>query len=251
MQRVIEFDPTTISFSEKTKGWISFKSFTPENGLSLAKQYYTLNNGGLFQHHVNETRNQFYNEEIPEITESSVKMIFNQEPSLIKIFNTLNYEGTQSQIHRYDDNYVDQTIEHYNTTISDNANLKFPSGSDNFEKISKLGWYVKSIVTDKQAGSVKEFVEKEGKWFNYIKGLETEPVLTSQFSFQGIGIISSVTDGSSGGGSGNSSRFTSGGAQNSSGTNGSGTNGSSTNRSGSGTTGGGTTGGGTTGGGGY
>jgi len=44
-------------------------------------------------------------------------------------------------------------------------------------------------VTDKQSGSVKEFIEKEGKWFNYIKGNST--IKTSSASFQGIGIINS------------------------------------------------------------
>ena len=34
----------------------------------------------------------------------------------------------------------------------------------------KNGWFVSSIETNKQVGSVREFIEKEGKWFNYIKG---------------------------------------------------------------------------------
>ena len=203
MQEVIEFSPQTLSFSEKTKGWISFKSFTPENGVSLAKQYYTVNDGHLFQHNANQTRNQFYNEMEWQLTESSITMILNQEPSLIKTFNTLNYEGTQSQIYKYDDNHVEGTIEIYNTTISDEAALRFPISN----YISKLGWYVNSIETDKQVGNIKEFVEKEGKWFNYIKG-NNAVIDTGEFSFQGLGVAINVTASggsstTSGGGSGN------------------------------------------------
>ena len=65
----------------------------------------------------------------------------------------------------------------------------------------KDGWYVDYVRTDKQDGSVKEFIEKEGKWFNYIKGNGSLAFLadgsnmgkrTSQFNFQGLGIVSSI-----------------------------------------------------------
>ena len=35
---------------------------------------------------------------------------------------------------------------------------------------NKLGWYVSEIKTDQDVGGINEFIEKEGKWFNYIKG---------------------------------------------------------------------------------
>ena len=35
---------------------------------------------------------------------------------------------------------------------------------------NKQGWYVSSIETNKEIGAVDEFIEKEGKWFNHIKG---------------------------------------------------------------------------------
>ena len=38
-----------------------------------------------------------------------------------------------------------------------------------------------------ESGSIKEFIKKEDKWFNYIKG-KGEPK-TSDFTFQGIGIL--------------------------------------------------------------
>ena len=167
------FEPQTVTYSERNKGWISFKSFTPENGISLAKQYYTFNNGRLYQHHANSTRNQFYDQDISTITESSVTGIFNQEPSLVKTFNTLSYEGTQSRVTKFSDSYKKDTIKPYNIT-------------------EKSGWYIDYITTDKQTGNIKEFIEKEGKWFNYIKGNPNAEILTSEFSFQGLGTVSGV-----------------------------------------------------------
>ena len=44
-------DSVTISYSENSKGWTSFKSFKPENGLSLNNDYYTFDSGQLYEHH--------------------------------------------------------------------------------------------------------------------------------------------------------------------------------------------------------
>ena len=41
----------TVSFQENVKGWLSFKSFIPENGISCASNYFTFNKGRLFRHH--------------------------------------------------------------------------------------------------------------------------------------------------------------------------------------------------------
>ena len=59
----------------------------------------------------------------------------------------------------------------------------------------KSGWYVDKVFTDKEEGNIKEFVEKEGKWFNYIKGTGmTETTLPSiaDLSFQGLGMVSNT-----------------------------------------------------------
>ena len=55
-------------------------------------------------------------------------------------------------------------------------------------------WVASSIETDLQSGKVNEFVDKEGLWFNYIKGVAT--TVTSldnkEFSTQGLGSPASV-----------------------------------------------------------
>ena len=44
------------------------------------------------------------------------------------------------------------------------------------------GWFVSSIKTDQQEGSLVNFIEKEGKWFNYIKGSSNITENNSAFS---------------------------------------------------------------------
>jgi len=52
------------------------------------------------------------------------------------------------------------------------------------------GWVCDSVVTDQQSGTVNSFIEKEGKWFNYISG--NEVMDTQAFNFQGIGVASNI-----------------------------------------------------------
>tara|TARA_R100001460_G_scaffold5247_4_gene14706 strand:- start:145 stop:5946 length:5802 start_codon:yes stop_codon:yes gene_type:complete len=61
----------TVSYKETTKGWVSFKSFILENGISCANEYFTLKTGTIFQHHyVSDIpnpqleRNIFYNRNV-------------------------------------------------------------------------------------------------------------------------------------------------------------------------------------------
>jgi hypothetical protein len=79
----------SVSFKEKVDGWPTRLSYIPEFGTSLNNEYYTFNNGELYEHS-NATRNNFYGVQ----SESSVEMIFNDAPSSIKNFKTLAYEGS-------------------------------------------------------------------------------------------------------------------------------------------------------------
>ncbi len=82
----------TISFDEGAQGWTSFKSYKQEGGLSLNNIYYTFNSGKLWQHN-DETvnRNTFYG---AAAAESYIEPILNDNPSTVKTFNNISYEGT-------------------------------------------------------------------------------------------------------------------------------------------------------------
>ena len=158
----------TAVFNENSKGWVSFRSFVPESGQSMNNDYFTFKLGKIYKHHVGPI-NTFYG---GASVNSTLTFVFNEAPSVVKSFRTMNYEGTQSKVYpRFDD-------DQYN-------NLN-----------AKLGWSVSYVKTDKQEGTVKEFIEKEGKWFNYIKGERSsiENFDTREFSFQGISTVSTTLD---------------------------------------------------------
>ena len=191
----------TVSFKENVRGWVSFKSFVPEHANSCANEYYTYLGGELWKHHVEqinsttgleEKRNTFYGNFMP----SSLNVIFNDVPGVVKTFHTLNYEGTQSKIDEFR-NY--DTIDHTTGLVRDNYDFTDNDQIGYYNLKDIPGWYVNSIVTDLEEGGVPEFIKKEGKWFNYIRG-KTGSVIDSQkmtnnviggynnadFSFQGI-----------------------------------------------------------------
>ena len=182
----------TISFSEDVNGWTSFKSFAPESALSLSKKYYTFYNGGLYKHDV-ETNgyNNFYGTQF----DSSVTAVFNAEPSMIKSFKTLSYEGSKSHVSKFVTTSVIDTSTGFYLENLDTFNY---SHVNNLEDVS--GWYVENISTNKQDGFIDEFIEKEGKWFNYIKGglvsVDQDYISkhTGDLSFQGIGEIGTIQD---------------------------------------------------------
>ena len=143
----------TVSFKEDVKGWVSFKSFTPENAISFANEYYTFKSGTLYKHHVEQQdafgveigRNTFYN--MP-LHPTSINVILNESPGVIKTFHTLNYEGTQSKI---------ETFTQYTSSVGNVYNDEY------YNLESKEGWKIQSIVTDLEKGSINEFIKKEGK----------------------------------------------------------------------------------------
>ena len=136
----LTIDNKTVSYSEKVKGWTSFKSYIPDFGVSSSNSYYTFKEGKAYKHHDDSVnRNFFYGDQF----NSTINVIINDQPAFIKSFNTINYEGTD-------------------------------------------GWGGAVIVTDQQSGTISDFVEKEGKYFNYIKG-NNDDIDTKAFNFQGIG----------------------------------------------------------------
>jgi len=89
--------PITISFNEQAKGWVAFKTFYPEQALSINNHYYTYSEGSMWQHHINPRRNNFYGVD----ANSVVDIIFNDVPSSVKGFQTIKYEGSQSRINKF------------------------------------------------------------------------------------------------------------------------------------------------------
>jgi len=82
----------TVCFDEQINGWVTRKSFIPQNAISLNNIYYTYNNGDLWQNDSsNVPYNNFYNVQYT----SKVQLEINDDPSVIKKYRTLGYEGTK------------------------------------------------------------------------------------------------------------------------------------------------------------
>ena len=81
----------TLSYSEAVKGWTSFYTYKPTFGLSMSKRFYTFNERVLHEHYEGEY-NKFYTSAYSD--PSYIQLVFNDGPSAIKTFHTINYEGT-------------------------------------------------------------------------------------------------------------------------------------------------------------
>ena len=86
----------TITFDEGVLGWTSFSSYKPSYVFSLSNVFYTFNQdidvnnnlGRLYQHYLGNY-GQFYG----TTYNSDVTIVLNSNPSVVKNFKTINYEG--------------------------------------------------------------------------------------------------------------------------------------------------------------
>ena len=84
---------STVSFDESVKGWTSLFDYKPKQIFSLNNNYFTTNAGKIYKHYTlapNTTaRGVFYG----TTYNSNVTFVFNGAPSMVKNFQTINYEG--------------------------------------------------------------------------------------------------------------------------------------------------------------
>ena len=176
---------TTVSWKEDVKGWTARKDYIPESAVSLNNTYYTFKNGKIWEHGASDAiRNTFYGREY----DSAIRFIFNQQPASVKKFKTLNYSGSKSKEYRYKVQGKPEAQTFSLAELQSNTNY-VPIAELNTE-----GWYTSLIKTNLQEGYIKQFKDKEGKFFNYIKGIGTEfntnadnNLDSQEFSMQGIG----------------------------------------------------------------
>ena len=86
-----ETSNVTIGYSLKTEGWTSRYSYVPESGVTLNNKFYTFKNGQVYLHNSDTAaRNNFYGVQY----NSEVQFIFNDNPTFVSDWLTLNYEGS-------------------------------------------------------------------------------------------------------------------------------------------------------------
>jgi hypothetical protein len=79
----------TVGFSERTKHWTSFYSYTPECMSRVGIVFLTFRNGQAFLHNQSGKRNMFYGSQYS----SESWVIFNQDPSNNKVYQALSEES--------------------------------------------------------------------------------------------------------------------------------------------------------------
>jgi hypothetical protein len=83
----------TLAFDETSKGWVSRFDYKPNQIISLNNNYFTTKLGKIYKHYTlapsTQARGVFYGEQ----NDSSVTFVFNGAPSMVKNFQTINYEG--------------------------------------------------------------------------------------------------------------------------------------------------------------
>jgi len=84
---------STLSFEDDINGWTSFFTYEPNFVGSLKSKYYSFYDAEIYEHYdqtPGHIRSTFYG----VTSNSSVEFIFNANPSIIKNFKTVNYEGS-------------------------------------------------------------------------------------------------------------------------------------------------------------
>ncbi len=85
-----ETSDITLGYSLRGQGWASRYSFIPESGVTMNNKFYTFKSGKAYLHNSDTAlRNNFYGAQY----NSEVEIIFNDNPTYVSDFLTLNYEG--------------------------------------------------------------------------------------------------------------------------------------------------------------
>ncbi len=87
-----DLSTSTLGFDEAINGWVSFYDYSPLFLDSLKNEFFTGTGNSLYKHYseIPNTRGTFYGQAYP----SSIEFIFNNNPSLVKNFLTVGYEGS-------------------------------------------------------------------------------------------------------------------------------------------------------------
>ena len=133
----------TVTFDEDINGWSSFYGYKPAFGGSMDADYYTYGINDLYKHYdLDADRGSFYG---GSTIASTVDIIFNKPPSILKYFRTINYEGNTG--------WLVNTIE---------------TGSDKGAPIPAYVSTSASVENTWQDLMISGFKKKDNKYYSYI-----------------------------------------------------------------------------------
>ena len=144
----------TLAFDESINGWVSFYSYNPTIIDSLKSDYFTVDKYKLYKHYDGGNLNHgfFYGEHY----NSSIEFIFNPNPSVVKNFQTVSYEGSSGW-------QVDYFVSDSTAAIYNVATNTYGSAQDIVNSVPSLleGQYIDGVT---QMPVYAGFYLKENKY---------------------------------------------------------------------------------------
>lgn len=151
----------TLGFEEATNGWISFYDYKPSFGFSSQGNFFTTSGDTVWKHYSSDVnRASFYGVD----NKSSVKLILNPDPTRVKTFKSLSYEGTNGW----------EVI----SLNSDNTGFDQQNGSwvDNIDTASRIWSYDEGLYTENNINYRAGFDRKQNKYVASIKNNSSTPI---------------------------------------------------------------------------
>ena len=151
----------TLVFDELINGWVGFYTYKPSQIFSIKNNLYTFQYSNLWQH---------YSEKVPvgsfygTTRDSNITFIFNQDSSINKVFQTVNYEGDSGwQV----DSFISEP------TGYDFANSSWRQFSDRIQNVKS---YYEGQYTEGGVKYYSGFNRKENKYYaNLINSSSVQP----------------------------------------------------------------------------
>jgi hypothetical protein len=138
---------STLAFDETPRGWTTFYTYRPTFIFSLKNNFFTTTSADLYEHYIDfDNHNRFY-----ENTEaSSISLVLNDNPSLIKNFKTINYEGSNGW-----------QVDEFNSDIS----KTFDNSTTYKDSIVSIKSYEEGSYTENGIPYRAGFYKKETKYY--------------------------------------------------------------------------------------
>jgi len=154
-------DYNTLGFEEATNGWISFYDYKPSFGFSAQGSFFTTNKKTVWKHYSTDVeRANFYGVN----NKSLVKLIINPNPTKVKTFKTISYEGTNGW--------------EVTSLVSDATGLDQSTGiwDNNIDTSSRIWSYDEGLYTENNINYRAGFDRKQNNYVAAIKNNSTTPM---------------------------------------------------------------------------
>ncbi len=151
----------TLGFEEATNGWISFYDYKPSFGFSAQGSFFTTNEKTVWKHYSTDVnRANFYGIN----NKSLVKLIINPDPTKVKTFKTISYEGTNGW--------------EVTSLVSDATGLDQSTGvwDNNIDTSSRIWSYDEGLYTENNINYRAGFDRKQNNYVAAIKNNSTTPM---------------------------------------------------------------------------